>query len=321
LRNSGRSSGSRVNSTAALKRFVDGDVENNYVKAAAILALAEDTRNYQYLIDLYDPSDPAILSTKTVEGLVAIVSAKSYLTNTMKRSVADQLQKVFMNGKGGAVAAAAEAFIDKDLNLLALFENTDFVKEARDRLILPNELETYNILNKIIAQIEGQNEPEIKVSDNVKEINWVLFDQYSATPEVRISTTKGEIVMELFKHQAPQGVMNMIDLIKSGFYNNKYFHRVIPNFVAQGGCPDGDGYGSLNYTIRSELNDVHFDDEGYVGYASAGKHTESTQWVITYSPTPHLNGKYTIFGKVTNGMDVVDAIEVGDKINRISISN
>ncbi|MCL4107228.1 UNVERIFIED_CONTAM: hypothetical protein GTU68_033043 [Idotea baltica] len=115
--------------------------------------------------------------------------------------------------------------------------------------------------------------------------------------------------------------MNMIELVKSGFYNNKYFHRVIPNFVAQAGCPDGDGYGSLNYTIRSELNNVHYDDEGFIGFASAGLHTESTQWFITYCPTPHLDGKYSLFGKVVGGMNVVNDIEIGDKINRISITN
>lgn len=321
LRNSGRNSGSRYASTAALKDFIDSNAENNYIKAAAILALSEDSRNYQYLIDFYDSSSPPILSTRTVEGLVNIVASKSYVSNAMKQSIADFFQRVLQKGQNGAIAAAAEAFQDKDLDLLSLYENSDFLTEALKRLVLPNELETYNILSSIIAEVQGQGKPGQKVSDNIKAINWELFDQYGPTPEIRISTNKGEIVIELFKHQAPQGVMNMIELVKTGFYNNKYFHRVIPNFVAQAGCPDGDGYGSLNYTIRSELNNVHFSEEGYLGYASAGLHTESTQWYITYSPTPHLNGKYTIFGKVINGMDVVHKIEVGDKINRIAVSN
>ncbi|MBL7831964.1 MAG: peptidylprolyl isomerase, partial [Saprospiraceae bacterium] len=125
--------------------------------------------------------------------------------------------------------------------------------------------------------------------------------------------------IELLPEQAPASVSNFIQLAQSGFFNNKYFHRVVPNFVIQSGCPRGDGYGSLNYTIRSELPPLHYDGEGYVGMASAGNHTECTQWFITHSPTPHLDGNYTIFGKVTEGMLVVHQITQGDLINKITI--
>ena len=118
---------------------------------------------------------------------------------------------------------------------------------------------------------------------------------------------------------APATVANFINLTDENFYDRKYIHRVVPNFVAQGGCPRGDGYGSLDYTIRSELPDLHYDDEGYLGMASAGNHTESTQWFITHSPTPHLDGRYTIFGKVSEGMDVVHNLRIGDIIQDIRI--
>ena len=81
-------------------------------------------------------------------------------------------------------------------------------------------------------------------------------------------------------------------------------HRVVPNFVAQGGCPRGDGFGSLPYTIRSEFAPIHY-GTGSVGVASAGAHTESCQWFITHSPTPRLDGRYTIFAEVIRGMEVV----------------
>jgi len=109
-------------------------------------------------------------------------------------------------------------------------------------------------------------------------------------------------------------------LAESGFYNGKAFHRVVPNFVVQAGCPRGDGFGSLDFTIRSELAETYYDDEGYMGMASAGPHTEGTQLFITHSPTPHLDGRYTIFGKVTSGMDVVHKIGMQDIINQITIS-
>ena len=86
---------------------------------------------------------------------------------------------------------------------------------------------------------------------------------------------------------------------KEKFYNEKTWHRVVPNFVIQAGCTRGDGYGSLNYTIRSEFSPQSY-KTGYVGMASAGKDTESTQFFITHRPTPHLDGRYTIFAKVIN---------------------
>ena len=94
---------------------------------------------------------------------------------------------------------------------------------------------------------------------------------------------------------------------------------LVPNFVVQGGCPRGDGYGSLDYSIRSELPPLSYDREGLVGMASAGNHTEGTQFFITHSPALHLDGNYTIFARVVDGMDVVHQIQPGSKIESIII--
>ena len=110
---------------------------------------------------------------------------------------------------------------------------------------------------------------------------------------------------------------NFVNLINQKFYNGKSFHRVVSNFVIQTGCPRGDGYGSPNYSIRTEVPQMDYDGEGYLGMASAGLDTESSQWFITNAASPHLDGNYTIFGKVIEGMDVVHKIQVGDKINEI----
>ena len=139
-------------------------------------------------------------------------------------------------------------------------------------------------------------------------------------PAALIRTNKGNIKMQLLPLTAPGSVLNFITLADDKFYDGKKIHRVVPNFVIQGGCPRGDGYGSLDYTIRSELPMEYYDQQGYVGMASAGNHTEGTQFFITHSPTPHLDGKYTIFGKVTEGMEVVHDILVGDSIQQVSIS-
>lgn len=126
--------------------------------------------------------------------------------------------------------------------------------------------------------------------------------------------------MQLFVEEAPGSVVNFVKLVNSGYYNNKYFHRVVPNFVIQTGCNRGDGFGSEDYSIRSEFSQRKY-KTGSVGMASAGKDTEGTQWFITHSPTPHLDGKYTIFAEVISGMDVVHKIEVGDSIIEAHLIN
>ena len=126
-----------------------------------------------------------------------------------------------------------------------------------------------------------------------------------------ITTAHGAIEIELFGDDATQTAANFIKLTRKGFYDGLTFHRVVPNFVVQGGCPRGDGWGDPGYNIRSEFNEHRY-ERGYVGIAHAGKDTGGSQFFITLSPQPHLNGRYTIFGRVTKGMDVVDMIDQGD---------
>jgi cyclophilin family peptidyl-prolyl cis-trans isomerase len=139
-----------------------------------------------------------------------------------------------------------------------------------------------------------------------------------ADQKVLLRTNKGEITLQLFVEEAPGSVANFVELVKQGFYNGKNFHRVVPNFVVQGGCPRGDGWGGSDYTIRSEFADLHY-EEGTVGLASAGKDTESCQWFITHNRVPHLDGRYTIFAKVVSGMDVAHQLQISDKIEKVEL--
>ncbi|GAB4336354.1 MAG: hypothetical protein Kow0037_17520 [Calditrichia bacterium] len=132
-------------------------------------------------------------------------------------------------------------------------------------------------------------------------------------PKVLFKTSKGEFVMELRPDKAPVTVANFLDLVRSGFYNNLTFHRVVPGFVVQGGDPRGDGWGGPGYTIPCEYNDLFY-ERGAVGMAHAGKDTGGSQFFITHTPQPHLNGRHTLFGKVVSGMKVVDRLEIYDTI-------
>lgn len=133
-----------------------------------------------------------------------------------------------------------------------------------------------------------------------------------------IHTDKGVIKLELFPQDAPITVDSFITLARKGFFNNLTFHRVVPNFVIQGGDPRGDGEGGPGYQIRCEINTRPY-ARGAVGMALSGKDTGGSQFFITHSPQPHLDGGYTVFGRVTSGMDVVDRIARGDAIKKIVV--
>jgi peptidylprolyl isomerase len=134
------------------------------------------------------------------------------------------------------------------------------------------------------------------------------------TVALTLETVRGEIRVQLFKNVAPFTVMSFVKLTSQrGYFRGLTFHRVVPNFVVQGGCPRGDGWGGPGFTLRSEFSPLRY-GTGTIGVASAGKDTEGSQFFLTHSPQPHLDGRYTIIGKVVDGMDLVDRIERSDRI-------
>jgi peptidyl-prolyl cis-trans isomerase B (cyclophilin B) len=133
-----------------------------------------------------------------------------------------------------------------------------------------------------------------------------------------IETKKGNIELVLFEEDAPNTVANFEGLANKGFYDGLTFHRVLPDFVIQGGCPKGNGTGGPGYTIKCEINEnKHV--TGALSMAHAGKDTGGSQFFITHSPQPHLDGVHTVFGKVTKGMDVVNSIKEKDVMNKVRV--
>ncbi len=140
--------------------------------------------------------------------------------------------------------------------------------------------------------------------------------------QAEIHTVKGVMKVNFFEADAPIAVANFVKLSKSGFYDGLNFHRVIPNFVIQGGCPNGTGAGGPGYKIKCELTgDNQYHDRGVLSMAHAGKDTGGSQFFICHSrtQTSHLDRKHTCFGKVYEGLEVIDAIRQGDKIEKIVI--
>ena len=139
-----------------------------------------------------------------------------------------------------------------------------------------------------------------------------------SNPVARFDTSKGSFWIELFKEDAPAHVKNFIDLAKSGVYYKLSFHRVVSNFVVQGLDPRGDGWGYNNIVLRDEINQRRF-LSGYVGMPNSGPDSGGCQVFITHCPTPHLDGEFTLFGRVIYGQEVVDSLEIGDRVDRIKI--
>ena len=139
-------------------------------------------------------------------------------------------------------------------------------------------------------------------------------------PKIQIQTERGNITIEMFEDEAPNTVANMISLIEKGYYDGLNFHRVIPDFMIQGGCPHGTGTGGPGYDFDDECTpDRLHDSAGVLSMANAGPGTNGSQFFITHGPTPHLDGKHTVFGKVTEGQEVVDEIKQGDVMQTVVV--
>ena len=147
----------------------------------------------------------------------------------------------------------------------------------------------------------------------------MAIDQKKAY-KVKMETDKGLIELDLYPQHAPKTVNNFVFLAREGFYDGVAFHRVIANFVIQGGDPTGTGRGGPGYRFEDETRGNPLRHEkGAISMANAGPNTNGSQFFITHSPQPHLNGKHTVFGKVTRGQNVVNAIRQGDTMIRVTI--
>lgn len=138
---------------------------------------------------------------------------------------------------------------------------------------------------------------------------------------ITMETTRGTIELELYPQYAPKTVNNFVFLTREGFYDGVVFHRVISDFMIQGGDPTGTGRGGPGYTFEDEFkgNPLKHDSK-VISMANAGPGTNGSQFFITHSPQPHLDGRHTVFGKVVKGQEIVDAIRQGDKMERVSVT-
>jgi cyclophilin family peptidyl-prolyl cis-trans isomerase/HEAT repeat protein len=227
------------------------------------------------------------------------------------------------------IAALPVALADKELNdaALSILDSLGKLKgaQANDAIKTALDSQDYLIRRKAVAMLKANG-----VGDFSSRIGTVQTRNTTADYErafarrgkkinAVVETSRGSFTIQLLPDDAPLTVDNFIQLAKLGYFGGITIHRVVPNFVIQDGDPRGDGNGGPGYQIRCEINEVPY-NRGAVGMALSGKDTGGSQWFVTHSPQPHLNGGYTVFGNVVAGMDVVDRTVRGDVIRSIAIN-
>ncbi len=309
--------------------------KDEYVRGYIVKALSADFNNLPFIEEECFNTTSILIREFSFEALLKIRSSKrfpeyaiAWKKTTKIQSLEDHFKDIILECIATydvSLVALGAAYL-RDSTLLGSsksvlsFPSADvkFLEDAMSKMRLPRDIESYTELLKTMRFLEGKTvEGELKPDFN-HPIDWDLVERIPVNQHISIVTDLGTIEAELWVNDAPGTVANFVKLIQDQFYTNKRLHRVVPGFVIQDGCPRGDGFGSTMQTIRSEFTTRNF-DEGVLGMASAGPDTESCQWFITHTRTPHLNGRYTAFGKVTKGMDIVHRLEIGAKILRIEL--
>ena len=295
------------------------EADDPYDRAAYLGAMAYVPDLLSFVVQELREADTAVIRS-TAAGVLAGMSREDLSPSSLS-GLASQFKELLQTENDAAVLGTiASALADSTREYRRLLGSPDFLHAAKKKLRLPEDNEALQAIEAAIAQFEGRRNPAPVQNEYNHPIDWPLVKSIPADQLATIKTARGNITMRLLVNEAPGSVGNFVALARANYFDNKLIHRVVPNFVIQDGCKRGDGWGGEDYSIRSEFSLRRY-TEGSVGMASAGKDTEGTQWFITHSITPHLDGRYTIFAEVVEGQKVVNYLQVGDKINDVVIEN
>lgn len=288
-----------------------------YQKRGLLYALQNQPSTASFIQTELATAQDLVVKTSAAEALVTINRSKNF-DDKQKKTFAEAYQKAIADGDPAVITTVASALADSTLGYRGVITDYQFIAAAKQKLVPVKDEDAIAALDRVTAFFEKRKATERPAASFNHPINWSRIKDLPADQEVIVYTSKGKIRMRLLVEDAPGSVANFLDLVDKNYFNNHFFHRVVPNFVVQVGDKRGDGSGGEDYSIRSELTKTKY-KTGSVGMASSGKDTEGTQWFITHSPTPHLDGRYSIFAEVVEGMETVHAIEVGDQITKIEL--
>jgi cyclophilin family peptidyl-prolyl cis-trans isomerase/HEAT repeat protein len=304
-------------------------IRDEYVKGYIISALSEDFSNFGFIVNAFQKEVGVLGRQFAYEALLSIRKSprfgsysKLYSDSVLSLSAyfSQLITSAFNTGDVSLIAMSAQIVRDKELNGDAkLWSNDiDLLQKLLAKLKLPRDIEIYGELLQTMAYLQGKELIGSVKPEYNNPPDWGSLKQIKRNQEIRIYTDQGVIEAELWIDKAPTTVAYFMKNVANGFYTSKLVHRLVPGFVMQSGCPRGDGYGSGSGSIRSEFNDEVF-SEGVIGMASAGPDTESTQWFVMQQDAPHLNGRYTSFGRVTDGLEIVQNARQGLRILKIQL--
>lgn len=330
---------------SAFKYFDDASVYNNMRDMI--------TKDVQAYVDKNKIESGDMIAGKELNGLyrsfIESLGELKYKANTKDRHTMRLIFSEFVSSKDPSIMDLCLTSLSDSIYINDISETKAILALDYQDMVYPKDKEAMRLIIRAFGNLKAENSLDIlktglnstdyeiakesadalkkitgkdftftakkKYLENQNEINLLNNKLYAV-----LKTTKGDIKIKFYPYHAPYSVLNFIRLSEKGFYNNTEFHRVIPNFVIQGGDPLNNGWGGPEYSIRSEFAPLHY-ERGILGMASDGKDTEGSQFFITHSPFYHLDNSYTIFGEVVEGMDVVDKIYIGDVLKSIVITN
>ncbi len=304
--------------------YCDFQAEGCSTEAAVIGQLMKDSSNVRFvfrplpLIDIEDKSDAAIIAALAADEQgqfwvmydLLFSRRNEWISMTREQFNAWAVREAAKAGMDGDQLKAAINAEDTRARMTSMYDAAKKLNIPAVPLILingslqPSYLLDYQNISEAVGLIAlGKKQfttcPAFSIDPQ---------KQYIAT----IQTEKGDIVIQLFPDKAPLAVNSFVFLARQGWFNGVTFHRVIPGFMAQAGDPSGTGRGNPGYFFKNETSDLKFDKPGMVGMANSGPDTNGSQFFITFAPTPHLDGSYTIFGQVISGLDVVENLTPRD---------
>ncbi|GAA3987934.1 peptidylprolyl isomerase [Hymenobacter antarcticus] len=291
-----------------------------YEKGFLLEALSEDPTAFDFVrTEAFAAGQSPVVAGYALAALLTMRREADFPV-ARQADFAAAMRQALAGGDVAQLGIAAEALADAKLYPETQAADVAALRQAQAKLQLPREIEAWQGIQQALDKLEKAPKPTPTPLARAQQhpIDWAVVQGVPLGQQVRLRTSKGIILLELKPNEAPGAVASFVTLINQRFYDKLYFHRVVPNFVAQGGDPRGDGNGSVPYNLRSEFGDLRY-EEGSVGLASAGKDTESCQFFITHTATPHLDGRYPIFAQVVGGMDVVHKLEIGDQILSVEL--
>ncbi|WP_205727909.1 peptidylprolyl isomerase [Flammeovirga pectinis] len=288
-----------------------------YEKCLLLEAMNESKIGKNIAFDTWKTTTSTPLKTKAIEIITANYAKHKSLSSAKGKELNKILVDALLTNDVGQIYTICSFMSSNVAKFKKYYPSVNQMDSVKNNLEIPLQVEAVIEIEKAIAAINKTPYKYSAPKSNVG-VKWEMIQHIKENHLAKIYTNQGEITIQLKVEEAPATVAMFVDLVQQNFYDGLFFHRMVPNFVAQGGDPRGDGFGGLPYSIPSEFSLLEY-KEGSLGIASAGKDTESCQFFFTEVPTHHLDGRYTVFAEVVEGLDVMHKLEYGDKMDSVVV--